>query len=211
NIITINNKNINSFDTNAKPITNTNSSENTNGSYSSASVMVERINGYWPKQDFFTKNYKTIIAATSILAAYGISFYTITYCKNYLENENLWSCWKKEISIEKLMEIPHDMFAQQVLEQIKMRYENKNNLVISLTQFMNDIEKEKKILTAYSKVYNFLNKYYLLTIFPIDTKSFETINENLERLAYIKNVFLSSEYINNYDKIYIDKKKIKYI
>jgi hypothetical protein len=208
NIISIKNKNVNGRNVSkTEPIAQKAPDKNTSGTGSSSSITMASIQTYLSNQDFFTRNYKPIIIISSILGAYGLSFYTIYYCKNYLENKNLWSCWKDNMSIEKLMEIPQDDFAQQVLEQIKIRSENSNNFIFSITQFMTDIEKEKNTLTLYDKIYKFLDKYYILKLFPINTKCFENLHEKIERLAYIKNVFLSSSCINYDDKIYACKKK----
>lgn len=172
-------------------------------------LTLESIQALLQEQDFFKKNYKPIIITSAILASYGTCFYAIYYCKSYLEDQNLWSNWQSEASIEKLMLTPQNQLASEVYFEIQSKYENKNNFILSLSQFMKDIEKEKNTLILYDKVYNFLNKYYVFKFFPINTGCFENISEKIERLAYIKNIFLSSAYMSYEDKTYIGKKKAR--
>lgn len=174
---------------------------------SATESFMSSINNLTEKNGFFSKHYKATLFISAIAGSYALSLYTIYYCKNYLEDKSLWSNWQSNLSIEKLMEIPQDIFAQKIFDSINSRYSNLEHFANPTAKFIQDIDKEKNILEKFNSVYKFLKNYYILKIFPINTIAFEGITQKLERLAYIKNIFLSSECISYENKKDTFKKK----
>lgn len=173
------------------------------------SSTLENVYNYVQENFLSKNNYKSTVVISSAIGIYSLWLYVINNFKNYLEDSNLWSCWKGELSIEKFIEIPQEKMAKMIFEEISSKYENKENFAFSITQFIKEIENEKNKLILYSKIYNFIKKYYLIKLIPLDTRPFEIINEKIERLAYIKNILLSSSEMSCLtDETQLFKKKI---
>ncbi|KKP28577.1 MAG: hypothetical protein UR12_C0017G0005 [candidate division TM6 bacterium GW2011_GWF2_30_66] len=138
-------------------------------------------------KDFYSKNKQYIIPAT-IISSYANICLILKIGNNYIENENNWSNWqnKNKIAPEKLTEL--------LLIEIQKRYTNYKNpldFLSPLSIFIKTIEKEKNILTFYSKFYNFLKTTRLLKIFPINTNNFLSIKQKLENLQFISDKFFT--------------------
>ena len=149
------------------------------------------IKNYLDQAKTISKNYRSHIILFSLLGSYGTVHYLLYSGNNYLKRETLWSSWPLNRSIQSLLEIPQEKLAILLLDEIKQRYNGHTNFMHALTKFKEVINKEKSKLLFYDKLYTFLEKYCLLSIFPIQVKSFTTIKERLERIAYLKNVFFT--------------------
>jgi len=143
------------------------------------------------KAKHFSKNYKTHIILFSLLGSYGTTYYLLFRGNNYLKSESLWSSWPINRTLHTLLEIPQEKLAVQLLDEIQLRYNGHQNFIDALTQFKEAIDKEKSNLLFYDKLYKFLDKSYLISIFPVSVERFKEIKKRLERIAYLKNIFLS--------------------
>ncbi len=157
--------------------------------------------------------YKTMLFI--VASVYAVLCYEVIKGYMYLNKENLWSSWRSTISFEELLAISQQQLSQELLRDIQLRYTNAQNIndfISPLATFLNDIEKETHYINYYNKLNTWLIRLHLSTIIPVSKKHFDGSKERLQRLAYLKNVFLSwaTEYkiVTYQPKIsgYIDKK-----
>jgi len=194
--VNYNNKNENSINN----VVKSNNYQNTKSSWSGENNSfvpdpnnntLETIKQYLNKAKHISNSYRSQIILCSLLGTYGITYYLLFTGNNYLKKETLWSSWPLNKSFYSLLEIPQQQLALQLLDEIKQRYNGHTNFVQALTTFKENIEKEKSNLLFYDKIYKFLNKSYIIAIFPVSSENFTQIKVRLERIAYLKNIFLS--------------------
>jgi len=141
----------------------------------------------------FAQKYQDEILIGTGIGLYSLIFFGLIKGDSYLNQKNLWSCWPHNIDFQKLIQTPPDEIQKQLLIEIQIRYmkiDSPTDFVTPLVKFMNDIEKEKKNLIFYQKLYETLSKFYLSWIFPMNKTMFLTIKEKLERLSFIRDIFL---------------------
>jgi len=163
-------------------------------SFPSVSEMQHHLKNYLEQSKTFWQKYKRKIIVYSLLGAYSTTLVTLIKGKAYLKNKNLWSSWPYGIDFETLLKIPQKELFRQIMQEINTKYPTKNNtenFVTPLSQFLHEIEKEKEYFIFYLQLYDFLQKFYLIKLFPISKTEFKKITNKIRRLDYLKNLLLS--------------------
>jgi len=160
------------------------------------SISREKIQTYiheaFEKYQGFFQRHKLRILLASLVCGYSTILYSLTKGAAYIENNTLWSSWNHNLLLEDLLGINYHELSNNLISAIQARYMNPKNptdFLTPLMQFLQAIKIEKKKLKFYRHLYTFLDKTYLLKLFPCKKTSFLKISERLQRLHYIENVF----------------------
>lgn len=140
------------------------------------------------------KEYKYKIAFTTVLSLYLILCYNTIKGNRLLDKETCWSAFKEEYSLEDLLEIPQQELAHELLKEIQRRYTKAQNItdfITPLITFMNDIEKEMKQIKRCIQLHTWSKKLHVASLLPFNTKHYNRAPAKLQRLAYLKNIFLT--------------------
>jgi len=175
--------------------------------------------GYLNKTKGFWKKYKYHIILSSVAGSYGAILFLLSKGHLYLSKENKWSSWPKNKAFQEVLELPQQELAELLLQNIQTKYKNEKNkidFISPMATFINEVEKEKRTIIFYTRLYTFLKKMHLINLFPVSNRYFENTNEKLQRLSYIKNVFLSwatnippSRFSNKKSRSFVEKKDSK--
>lgn len=131
-----------------------------------------------------------------LLAAGVISYATVCYLVNrgfnYFKYSSYWGSWKRELTFEQFLSAPQDQITQDLIVTIQTEYINETNptdFIQPLVHFTKDIETEMTTLHWYKKYFTILDRLYLSRITFLKPDYIADIQQKLERLAYIKQLF----------------------
>lgn len=111
-----------------------------------------------------------------------------------MQDESLWARWRIENSYEQLMQIPQKQLAHDLVFAIQRRYTSEKqftDFIQPLTQFMHDIQQEKRLLKNYLAAGKWITRLRLHYILPINEKRINQAKKLLQRVLFIEHVFLS--------------------
>ena len=146
------------------------------------------------KSSSFLQSNKRMLIGLGIAGSYACLCLKIIQVNRYLGDPALWSSWKQEYSLPALLAIPQKEIAYALLHDIQKRYLNSTNpadFISPLIHFVYAIDQEMTTIQSYSYLYTWLKRLRLTYILPINTKRFEHIQGRLNRLIFIKNLFLT--------------------
>lgn len=129
-------------------------------------------------------SYKWHIAVALAVGSYGLLCYYAIKGNSYLKKADLWSSWRKELTIDDLLAISQQKFAQDLMQEIQQRYEK--DVTTSLILFIRAIEQEEKDLAWYQSFYAWISYIHIQRLLFIDTKLYGQIAHRLQRLAYYR-------------------------
>ena len=128
----------------------------------------------------------------------GVGYLTACYQAyvgdNYSNQSELWANWRDDLSLEQLLSIPHDQLAQELLIEIQRRYITQGNptdFISPLTSFLNSIELEIHKLEYYKRFNDWIQWLRISKLLPTKRKDGHIFNKQLQKLKYLKNIFLS--------------------
>jgi hypothetical protein len=142
---------------------------------------------------FLSYNKYTLLML-GLLSGYGYVCYTLVKANNILQSGRSWSAWKHHIEFSDLALTPQDDLARELLNDIQrqyINYENPTDFVSPLSHFAQDLEKENRLLNAYIKIGDIIIKCHATLLFPINADLIETARKRLERLSFVRHVFIS--------------------
>jgi len=128
--------------------------------------------------------YKWHIAAVLAVGSYGLLSYYAMKGNYYLKRMDLWSSWRKELSLDEILAIPQKQFAQDLFRQVQHRYNT--NFATSLMLFIKAIDQEEKQIKWYKSLYDWISFLHVKKLMPIDAAIYENCTQQLQRLAYYK-------------------------
>lgn len=132
-----------------------------------------------------------LISFTSIYVTLNLNLIFLTY---KLSRDNNWSNWQINKNIEEFYTIPQNIFAKDLLKDINrsyIKFDNIKDNITPISKFIIDIHKEISYLNTYKKIVDFLISAKLDKIFLYNKKIYIESEKKLNRLMYIKNIFLS--------------------
>jgi len=143
--------------------------------------------------------YRYTIAGSTFIGSYSTTSALLLTDYHYFNNDTAWSRWKQEYTFEDLCAISQKDLARELLLTIGQRYYNEKNptdLAHPLIAFLNDINAEIKIIKRYISIANMVKRLHLIKIFPTNDAKIGYAHKRLERILFIKHIFLSwlSEY-----------------
>lgn len=140
----------------------------------------------------FFNDYKWHLLLGSTALTYAMFCYIIISGNSYLGQTDLWSSWRQELTLDQLLSIPQEQFAEELLQEIHRRYTNSdtvNDLMTPLSLFLLALEKEEEQIKSYQYYYSWLAYLRITKIVPFSKIKFNKINERLQRITYLKNAF----------------------
>ncbi len=143
----------------------------------------------------YVSNHKFFLGCCTLSAIYTYLFIYTLKTKYFLHNKTCWHNWKKELSFEQLCTLPAADISYTLLHHVQSRYMNHQNPtdhVTPLAQFMNAIEAEMKKLTQYIFIGKWLTRLKLSIVLPINQSSILVSQQKLQRLHFIKHLFVES-------------------
>src|SRR4030095_15203362 len=151
--------------------------------------------------------YRYRIISSTAIGSYSATSALLLTDYHYFSNSTAWSRWKQECTFEDLCAISQKDLARELLLTIGQRYYNEQNptdLAHPLIEFLNDINTEIKKIKRYISIANIVKRLHLIKIFPTNEPKIGYAHKRLERVLFIKHIFLSwlSEYnlTNSYKK-----------
>lgn len=157
------------------------------------------------KSSTFFHEKRYFIGASIILGGYVLACHYFVQGNKYLERTDTWAAWHSETPLDLLVSYPQLDLAKELILEIQRRYSNAKNptdFISPLITFVKTIDEEIATVKQYSEVYRWAKQCYLHTIFPINQKQFNLLEEKHKKLVYLKNIFLSwaAEYKINHNK-----------
>lgn len=132
------------------------------------------------------------IISGSLIAGYGFVYCFIINKNSFLSDFKRWHCWKSELSLEDLLDIPQHNLTQQLIKDIHKRYADEFNAADFIAPFMlfsADIKNEIKELEEYLKLVVSVKAIKLDSILPALNQ--DLAKSKIQRLKYINSLFKS--------------------
>jgi len=167
-------------------------------SQSQATVDVEVLQSMWnayqePMQTWWNGN-KIYFGACALLTLYSYYCYQVICGNLYLKRTDVWSSWKHELSFDQLCQIPQQSLARELVLSIQhhgLDMQKPTDFMSPLVLFLQVIEQERITLLYYQTLYNRITTVKCSIIFPFNKKRYNRIEERLQRLSFVKNIFIS--------------------
>jgi len=144
-------------------------------------------------QSFLNRNkYKIILF--SILGSYGTLSAKIIFDNHYLNQSDIWGMWQPSLSFDQLCEIPQKKLGRELILEIQRRYlnqEHPTDFINPLVMFIKAADYELKRIIRYIRITTVIKHLHLLILFPTNEKIIEKAQLILQRLHFVKHIFLS--------------------
>ncbi|HRN78431.1 MAG TPA: hypothetical protein PLU71_04275 [Candidatus Dependentiae bacterium] len=138
--------------------------------------------------------HKWQIILTGVLTCYTYVCYQVITGNLYLQRTDIWSAWKAPLSLQELCALPDKDLTQALIFAIQNKYINLTDPMDTgapLAQFMHEIESERIQLEYYQYLHNWIKRTHTTWLFPLNTSKYSTIEQRLDRLAFIKHLFVT--------------------
>jgi hypothetical protein len=109
-------------------------------------------------------------------------------------HDMFWVQWKQQLTFEDLCSISQKELAKQLMLEISKHHFNKDNptdLGFPLITFIKEIEGEIAILKRYISTVKTIKYLHLVSLFPTNDNKLLRVTKMLERVIFIKHIFLS--------------------
>ncbi len=127
-----------------------------------------------------------------------------------MRNEKRWCNWRNNLSLAGLQSYPAKKLGDMLIKDVQQQYLNPKNpidYIYPLTYFIRDIEYEEKMLQRYKAICNTLYCGYVAKPFFISAKTIANAEKKLQRIHFVKHVFISWTAELNLEKIYTKKQR----
>lgn len=150
-------------------------------------------NTYESMQTFWDTN-KLYLGVSAVLALYSYYWYQVMCGNFYLKRTDLWSSWKNGLSFDQLCAIPQQSLARELILNIQQQgldIQKPTDFTVPLVTFLYVIEEERKALLYYQTLHSRITMMKCGILFPFNKKQYNRIEERLQRLSFVKNIFIS--------------------
>jgi hypothetical protein len=141
----------------------------------------------------FMNNNKLVIAAIAGAYAYGRTFMSIVQANHELARASAWASWKAELPLEALKSQDQETLTKELLFEIQKRHTNANqpaDALMPFITFLGAIDEEIAAINHYRSLHFWLESCHATWLFPVNKNRFASASSRLERLWFIKNMFL---------------------
>jgi len=189
----------NYYSANVHPSSVTNSNSNTstiqahaNNAAALWTGCVERVKKSAGNAQSSMYEHRYALMASLVATVCIVVYYTALNARNYIKDRQLWACWKGDLTMAQLLQIPHGDLTHELIVEIQRRYNNKQDpcaIMQPIARFLCAIEEEHSNLLFYQKFHAYTQSLRCDTImlFPVEFK--HQLQERLDRLAYYNNLF----------------------
>jgi hypothetical protein len=138
--------------------------------------------------------HKWSTVGTCVALLYARITFALLADKQFMEDGNLWSSWYASKSLAELFALPHETLCKELILAIQTRYVNTTNptdCVTPLSNFLWDINAEEKRLKQCRLHARLVSQFWLQKILPFSYNSEIQADRLLERLAFVRHLFIS--------------------
>ena len=138
--------------------------------------------------------HKTKLFCAAVAAGYGYCVYRIKQMEQHLSSPQAWNNWYGSLDFEQLCVLPQEQLAKELLLAVQAQYTSSSDLddfMQPCAQFLDDIDAELAELKQYQTWTQRLQRCYATRFFFIDRILAQSVSAKINRLAYLKNVFLT--------------------
>ena len=139
-------------------------------------------------------NYRYYLIAALCLTLYAYVCYECVQGNMFLNSNTLWSCFKQELSFEDLCNLDSIALTDDLLRSLHIRYITEKdplNTLEPMAMFLHELEAERKKLHSYQQLYSWAKLLRIATLLPAKAQLYESIPAKIERLAFIKHIFVA--------------------
>lgn len=141
----------------------------------------------------YVQNNKLKLSLYALLGSYSYLHYKLFSLQYALSKDTNWSRWNNAVPLEELFALPQKQLGEIIIKETQRRYtniENPDDFVTPLVTFIREVDRERELLQLYTTLCVWIRRLYLAKISWINVALETQCQERLQRLAYIKNVFL---------------------
>lgn len=120
--------------------------------------------------------------------------YKLWRLASVLRAKDHWSLWRSGPLLDPLLTYPQRELTQQLLLDIQKKYTTSarpTEFIQPLIIFLTTLEEEQKNLKQYKTLCNILKRINIGGLFMLDKELMQEVDQRLQKLLYIKNLFLS--------------------
>ena len=145
--------------------------------------------------DFYTWLSENKIKTTMGVAAFFYLYlhYKLLSIKYLLNNNENWSLWNRTTTLEDFFMLPQKNVAESLTRELQRRYtttENPDDVVTPMVTFLQEVEREQKLLQSYVSLCSWIKTLWLQKICWRDEELWAACDNRLKRLAYLRSVFV---------------------
>jgi hypothetical protein len=138
--------------------------------------------------------YRYKIAGGTAIGSYSAMSILLIADYHQLDNNMIWPRWKHKLTFEDLCAIPQKELAKELMLAIGQHHYNKTNptdLAYPLIAFIKEIDWEIDTIKRYIKTTKIIKSLSLMKLFPTNERKLNQATKMLERVLFIKHIFLS--------------------
>lgn len=138
--------------------------------------------------------YRYKLAGGTLLGSYSVANILLMADFYRFNNDMVWAHWKNQLTFEDLCAISQKELAKELLLAIGEYHYNKDNptdLAYPLVTFIKQIDWEIDIIKRYIKTVKIIKSISLMPIFATNDKKLDRAYRALQRIIFIKHIFLS--------------------
>jgi len=133
------------------------------------------------------------LTGTTLASCYSFTCYKLITDYYYITCANRWCQWKGEYTFEQLCAIPQKQLAQELIFAIGkyINMTNPTDFTYTLVSFINVLEAEIEKISHFIKLSNHIKTMGLIKIFPTNDTKIKHAEKLLQRVHFVKHIFLS--------------------
>lgn len=138
--------------------------------------------------------YKYYLVAGICVGLYLYLCYECIRGNMFLSGSTLWSSFKQELSFDELCNLDNALLTEDLLRSLHARYittKDPLNTLEPMTTFLHAIEAERTQLHHFNQLYSWAKLFRVTSLLPAKAVLYDTIPARLQRLAFIKHVFVT--------------------
>jgi len=142
----------------------------------------------------FMSNNKLLIATLASAYVYGRTFMSIVQANHELARDNAWASWKSNLSLDELKALDKEALTKELLLDIQKRHTSVDkpaDALLPFITFLNTLDQEISHINHYRSLNFWIQSCHATWLFPINERRFASACLRLERLWFIKNLFLN--------------------
>lgn len=142
---------------------------------------------------FLNKN-KLLLAAIASAYLYGRTFVAVVQGNHELANTTSWASWKSDVSLDELKALDQAVLTKELLRDIQKRHtsaEKPADALLPFITFLSTIDTEIDQINRYRSLHFWIETCHASWLFPLNERRFASASNRLERLWFVKNLFLS--------------------
>ena len=142
----------------------------------------------------FVSIHKWTLLLAAITGTGGYIWYVLNKGNTLMQSGHSWSAWKHHLDFAQLCQAPQEQLAQELLSDIQrhyINYQNPTDFVAPLSRFAQDLQDEHILLSRYIKLGDLIVKCHTTFLFPINAELIEKAHNRIERINFVKHIFVS--------------------